>query len=81
MTQLHNHGIRSIKELEEIFVDPDTVVTEITQFADEFPVFMAIRFSIDMNPILYLFSAGEVITSLFARKATKSESKHFFCGK
>lgn len=67
--------------LEEVFGDPDTVVTEITELDDEFPVFMAIGFSIGMNPILYLFSAGEMITSLFARKATKSEIKHFFCGK
>lgn len=81
ITQLHNSGIRTSKELEEVFNDSDTDIKDISEPNDITPVFMAIGFSSTMNPILYIFSAGDDIVSLFARKASKPEIKQYFCGK
>ena len=81
ITQLHNNGIRAIKEIEEVFVDSDTAFDDISLPGDKLPVFMAIGFSSAMNPILYIFSTEDDIVSLFARRASKAEIKQYFCGK
>lgn len=81
LVQLQSIGIRSPKELEEVFSDPDSTIKEITLADEKPPVFMAIGFSLSMNPILYVFLVEDTIISLFARKASKEEMKQYFCGK
>lgn len=81
LVQLQSIGIRSPKELEDVFFDPDSTIEEITTLDDKSPVFMAIGFSSSMNPILYIFTIEDSIVSLFARKALKEEIKQYFCGK
>jgi uncharacterized DUF497 family protein len=66
--------------LEEVFNDPDSALIEITESNDPSPVFFMIGFSHSMIPIVYIFSFTDMITSLFARRATKSEIKSYFCG-
>lgn len=79
LPDLQSKGIRSTKMLEEVFYDPDSALVEITESNDPDPVFFMIGFSHSMIPILYIFSFTGMITSLFARKATKSEIKSYFC--
>lgn len=81
ITQLQKNGIRSTKELEEVFFDNDTSIFDISEVGDESPVFLAVGFSSSTNPILYVFSLGHRIVSQYARRADKTEIKKYFCGK
>lgn len=79
LTDLQARGIRSTRMLEEVFFDPHTACFEITHITDPDPIFMMVGFSESMLPLLYIFSASEVVVSLYARIAVKDEIRRFFC--
>lgn len=80
ITDLHRLGVRSTKWLEEVLEDIDSQIFDITNTGDKLPLHVVVGFSEKSDPIKYVFErGGDVIRSLYARKASKEEIKNEFC--
>ncbi len=79
LPELQALGIRSFRWVEESFFDDNSVLWEITEPDDKFPIFVSIGFCKAMIPILYVFEVDDKINSIQVRKATQTELKKYYC--
>jgi hypothetical protein len=81
MVELHQSGIRSTRNLEEVFYDPFGKLIELTKEEDGFQSFVSFGFSDTMQPIKYFFRLeDEVLISQAAKIMTRQEIKRYYCG-